>query len=105
MGRNSLCNATTLKINPRLNTSTTTGSTFNPGDSSVYNRNIVLLLPPAPALLVDVGRAFAALSARSAAALRRMAVFAPPGGEMDLALVTEPAVLGGEEGGEEGEDC
>ena len=41
---------------------------------------MVLLLPPAPAARVLEGRAFAALSALSAAALRRIAVFGPPGG-------------------------
>lgn len=33
----SLCKATTLKMNPRERTNTTTGSTLSPGDSSVYN--------------------------------------------------------------------
>ena len=37
--------------------------------------------------------------------MRRIAVFAPPGGEMERALVTEPAVLGVEEEGGDGEDC
>jgi hypothetical protein len=32
-----LCKATTLKIKTRERTRTTTGSTFNPGDSSVYS--------------------------------------------------------------------
>ena len=32
-----LCKATTLNMNPRESTSTTTGSTLSPGDSSVYN--------------------------------------------------------------------
>lgn len=41
---------------------------------------MVLLLPPAPAARVDVGRALATRSARSAAAFRRMAVLGPPGG-------------------------
>ena len=40
----------------------------------------MLLLPPAPAARVLDGLAFAALSALSAAALRRIAVFGPPGG-------------------------
>ena len=40
----------------------------------------MLLLPPAPAALVLVGRALATLSALSAAAFRRIAVFGPPGG-------------------------
>ncbi len=44
---------------------------------------MVLLLPPAPAARVLLGRAFATLSARSAAAFRRMAVFGPPGGVGD----------------------
>jgi len=41
---------------------------------------MVLLLPPAPAALVLLGRTFATLSFWSAAALLRMAVFGPPGG-------------------------
>ena len=45
--------------------------------------NIVLLLPPAPAARVLLGRAFATLSARSAAALRRITVLGPPGGVGD----------------------
>lgn len=56
--------------------------------------NIVLLLPPAPAALVLVGRAFATLSALSAAAFLRIAVLAPPGGEEGRAVLV-PA-----EGGE-----
>jgi hypothetical protein len=40
----------------------------------------VLLLPPAPAALVDAGRAFAARSFWSAAARLRIAVLGPPGG-------------------------
>ena|SRR2546423_3002149 len=75
----SLCNATTLMMKPRLNTSTTTGSTFKPGLSSVYSLNIVPELPPAPALLVDVGRAFLTDSLWSAAARRLMAARGPPG--------------------------
>ena len=115
-----LCNATTLNMNPRESTSTITGSTFRPGESSVYSPNaivsydskhfniqltgrgvvlvfdalsvklepwvlrvilsMVLLLPPAPAARVLDGLAFAALSALSAAALRRIAVLGPPGG-------------------------
>lgn len=64
---------------------------------------MVLLLPPAPAALVLVGRAFATLSARSAAALRRRTVFAPPGGEEGRAVVPALDWGGGEEGG--GDDC
>ena len=41
--------------------------------------NIVLLLPPAPAALVLLGRALATLSALSAAAFLLMAVAGPPG--------------------------
>ena len=41
---------------------------------------MVLLLPPAPAALVDAGRAFATRSFWSAAARLRMAVLGPPGG-------------------------
>ena len=69
----------------------------------VYHiRNIVLLLPPAPAALVEVGLAFATLSARSAAAFLRITVFAPPGGLDGRAVVPTEAERGGEEGG--GED-
>ena len=55
---------------------------------------MVLLLPPAPAALVLVGLALATLSARSAAAFLRIAVFAPPGGDEGRAVLV-PA-----EGGE-----
>ena len=41
---------------------------------------MVLLLPPAPAALVDAGRAFATRSFWSAAARLRIAVLGPPGG-------------------------
>lgn len=41
---------------------------------------MVLVLPPAPAARVLLGLAFAIFSFWSAAALRRMAVLAPPGG-------------------------
>jgi hypothetical protein len=44
---------------------------------------MVLLLPPAPAARVLVGLALATLSARSAAAFRRIAVLGPPGGVGD----------------------
>lgn len=37
LGNDLLCSATTLMINPIDSTITTNGSTFNPGDSSVYN--------------------------------------------------------------------
>jgi len=49
----------------------------------------VLLLPPAPAARVLVGRALATLSARSAAAFLRIAVAGPPGalGEAARAVV------------------
>lgn len=70
--------------------------------------NIVLLLPPAPAALVLVGRMFATLSARSAAALRRMAVAGPPGGLGEVWRAEDEPVLGeaaltGEDG--RGDDC
>jgi hypothetical protein len=68
--------------------------------------NIVLLLPPAPAALVLDGRAFATLSARSAAAFLRIAVAGPPGGlGEDGRAVVEP--VDGEFTGDEGrgEDC
>ena len=62
---------------------------------------MVLLLPPAPAARVLAGLALAALSALSAAALRRIAVLGPPGGvgEDGLAVV-EPT-----EGEPTGEDA
>ena len=52
---------------------------------------MVLLLPPAPAARVLVGRALATRSALSAAAFLRMAVFGPPGGVGDKGrAVVEP---------------
>lgn len=116
-------------MNTRERTSTTTGSTFRPGLSSVYSPikrqhdsphiaptprgagtecknvlSIVLLLPPAPALRVLVGLAFAILSFWSAAARLRITVLGPPGGAGDegrtLAPVAAPA---GESA--RGEDC
>jgi hypothetical protein len=65
---------------------------------------MVLLLPPAPAARVLLGRADAVFSARSAAALRRCTTAAPPGGFGDWAVeapVDTPAE-GPEDGG--GED-
>ena len=55
---------------------------------------MVELLPPAPAARVLEGRALATLSARSAAARRRMAVAGPPGGlgEAGRAVVLPEAV-------------
>jgi len=50
------CRATTLKMKTTESVMTTTGSTLSPGDSSVYNLNIVLELPPAPAARVLLGR-------------------------------------------------
>ena len=68
--------------------------------------SIVLLLPPAPAALVLVGLALATLSALSAAAFLRIAVFGPPGGVGDdgraVLAPTDCAVLTGELG--RGED-
>ena len=63
--------------------------------------NIVLLLPPAPAALVLEGRAFATLSARSAAAFLLIAVAGPPGALGDEGrAVVEP--VEGEFTGDEG---
>ena len=60
---------------------------------------IVLLLPPAPAARVLAGLLAAALSARSAAAFRRIAVFGPPGGVGDEGrAVLEPTDCGGPTG-------
>lgn len=67
---------------------------------------MVLLLPPAPAALVLEGRAFATLSALSAAAFLLIAVAGPPGGFGDDGLAVVDPVEGeltGEEG--RGEDC
>lgn len=67
---------------------------------------MVLLLPPAPAARVLVGRAEATLSARSAAAFLLMAVAGPPGGFGDVCRPVAVPVLGvltGEVG--RGEDC
>lgn len=100
---NVLCKATTLKMNPKLSTNTITGSTFNPGLSSVYSFSMVLLLPPAPAARVLDGRWFAILSALSAAAFRLSTVRAPPGGEAARAVV-EPYAgepVGEDAGGED----
>ena len=74
-------------MNPSESTNTTTGSTFSPGLSSVYNLSIVPELPPAPAALVDVGLAFLTVSLWSAAARRRIALRGPPGGELARAML------------------
>ena len=66
-------------------------------EKALHSLNIVLLLPPAPAALVLVGRAFATLSARSAAAFRRSTVFAPPGGDEGRAVVPVLEDCGGGE--------
>ena len=71
--------------------------------------SIVLLLPPAPAARVLLGRTLATLSARSAAAFLLIAVAGPPGAfaEEVRAVVApvegEPGVLAGDEG--RGDDC
>lgn len=81
------------------------GSTFNPGDSSVYKRSIVPLLPPAPAALVLLGLAFLTDSLWSAAARRLMAERGPPGGEAARAIdeeVPDLALLGLVSGPESG---
>lgn len=83
--------ATTLKMKTTDSVMTTTGSTFSPGDSSVYSLSMVLELPPAPAALVLLGRRLAVFSARSAAAFLRMTVAGPPGGFGDAGrAVVEP---------------
>lgn len=68
---------------------------------------MVLLLPPAPAALVLDGRAFATLSALSAAAFLLIAVAGPPGGLGDEGRAVVVPVDGGELTGEVGlgEDC
>lgn len=67
---------------------------------------MVLLLPPAPAALVLLGRTLASLSFWSAAALLRMAVFGPPGGVGEIGL-PELCPTAWEATGEEarGDDC
>lgn len=67
----------------------------------------MLVLPPAPAALVLLGRAFAIFSFWSAAALRRMAVRAPPGAEGDEGRPMLAPVAAGELTGDDarGEDC
>jgi len=71
--------------------------------------SIVLLLPPAPAALVLLGRALATLSALSAAAFLLMAVAGPPGGLGDegravvVPVDVEPDCSPGEVG--RGDDC
>jgi hypothetical protein len=104
---NSLCSATTLKINTSDSVRTTTGSTFRPGDSSVYRRSIVLLEPPAPAARVLLGRTLAIFSFWSAAARRRMAVLGPPGAAGEEGrLMLAPDATGAPVGEEaRGEDC
>ena len=63
----------------------------------------MLLLPPAPAARVLLGRAFASLSFWSAAARRRIAVLGPPGGVGDegRAGAEEGEFTGEEERGED----
>lgn len=62
----------------------------------------MLLLPPAPAARVLAGLAFAALSALSAAAFLRIAVFGPPGGVGDDGRAVLEPVDCGEFKGDEG---
>lgn len=59
----------------------------------------MLVLPPAPAALVLLGRTFATLSFWSAAALLRIAVLGPPGGVGDDGRpVLVAGVLTGDDG-------
>lgn len=81
-------------MKPTESTSTTTGSTFRPGESSVYNFNIVLEEPPAPAARVLAGRRFALLSLKSAAAFLLIAVAGPPGGLGDVWRAVDVPVTG-----------
>lgn len=64
---------------------------------------MVLLLPPAPAARVLLGRAFAIFSFWSAAALRRITVLGPPGTEGEAGRTLEPvaAPVGDEARGED----
>lgn len=70
-----------------------------------HSLNIVPLLPPAPAALVLVGRVLAIFSCRSAAALRRKTVFAPPGGEEGRAVVVTGGLREAGVGVDGDEDC
>lgn len=65
----------------------------------------MLVLPPAPAALVLLGRTFATLSFWSAAALLRIAVFGPPGGVGDDGRpeFCTPGAFTGDDA--RGEDC
>lgn len=118
-------------MKPIDSTITTNGSTFNPGDSSVYSPvassqphlrsnmfsaliyiaggvvrrgvlNIVLLLPPAPAARVLAGLAFATFASRSAAAFLLIAVAGPPGGLGDAGRAVVEPVDGAELTGDVG---
>ena len=85
---------------PLLQAFHTAGSLEDRPDVVVNVLIIVLLLPPAPAARVLAGLLAAALSARSAAAFRRIAVFGPPGGVGDEGrAVLEPIDCGGLTGG------
>lgn len=67
---------------------------------------MVEVLPPAPAALVLEGRALAIFSFWSAAARRRMAVLAPPGGVGDTGRPIWAPVAGALTGDDaRGEDC
>jgi hypothetical protein len=67
---------------------------LSPGYRDILS--IVLVLPPAPAALVLLGLALAIFSFWSAAARRRMAIFAPPGapGEEGVSDAPVPAAAG-----------
>jgi hypothetical protein len=78
-------------------------ATFPPHNGH-HALNMVLLLPPAPAARVLLGRADAVFSARSAAAFLRMTVAGPPGGFGDWlveAPVDAPAEGPDDGGGED----
>jgi len=60
---------------------------------------MVLLEPPAPAALVLLGLALAALSLKSEAALRLIAVAGPPGGFGEFGRAVVEPVLGAAESG------
>ena len=65
---------------------------------------MVLELPPAPAERVLLGLALASFSFWSAAARRRMAIFAPPGGAGEAGLATEEPLAAAEGESARGED-
>lgn len=69
----------TEKMKPTANTNTTNGSTLKPWASSVNNFIMVEEDPPAPAALVDKGKALAVEAFLSAVVFLLTADLKPPG--------------------------